>query len=107
METGSPTHQPPGIRKRIGITATVPAEILLSAGLEPVDLNNLFITSEQPEKLVSGAEAAGFSHGICAWIKGIYSAVMQYGITDVKSAPKKVPITVAFLKTDIPIYTAA
>ena len=34
----------PVTRKRIGITATVPVEIILAAGLEPIDLNNLFIS---------------------------------------------------------------
>ncbi|GAI09778.1 unnamed protein product, partial [marine sediment metagenome] len=30
--------------KKIGITTTVPVEILLAAGYQPVDLNNVFIT---------------------------------------------------------------
>ncbi len=67
----------------IGITATVPVEIVFSAGLKPVDLNNLFITSDNPKKLVSQAEAAGFSHNICAWIKGIYSTVIDHDIKKV------------------------
>ena len=65
---------------KIGITATVPVEIILAAGLIPVDLNNLFIASPHPDRLVAGAEAAGFSHGICSWIKGIYSVVLDQGI---------------------------
>ena len=69
-----------GIRNRIGITATIPVEILLSAGLEPVDLNNLFISVKHPEKYVARAEDAGFSHTICAWIKGIYIAVIHNNI---------------------------
>ena len=67
----------------IGITATVPVEIILAAGLKPVDLNNLFITAGSPGKLVAQAESAGFSHNICAWIKGIYSTVINHGIKDV------------------------
>lgn len=67
----------------IGITATVPLEIILAAGLRPVDLNNLFITSNSPGKLVTQAETAGFSHNICAWIKGIYSTVINHGIREV------------------------
>ena len=67
----------------IGITATVPVEIILAAGLKPVDLNNLFITAGSPGKLVAQAESAGFSHNICAWIKGIYSTVINHGIRDV------------------------
>ena len=69
--------------KRVGITATVPVEIILAAGLEPIDLNNLFIASEFPDPLVTQAEAAGFSYGICAWIKGIYTTVLNHDIKDV------------------------
>lgn len=67
----------------IGITATVPVEILFAAGRKPVDLNNVFITHREPDELVSRAEAAGFSHSLCSWIKGIYSAVLEFGIRDV------------------------
>ena len=67
----------------IGITATVPVEIVFAAGLRPVDLNNLFIASEQANGLISQAEATGFSHNVCAWIKGIYSSVVNHGIKDV------------------------
>ena len=67
----------------IGITATVPVEVVLAAGFKPVDLNNLFVTSEHPEKLVSRAERTGFSHTICSWIKGIYSTVINNGIRTV------------------------
>jgi len=67
----------------IGITATVPVEIIFAAGLRPVDLNNLFITSPQPRSLVGQAEAAGFSHTICAWIKGIYASVINHNIKKV------------------------
>lgn len=67
----------------IGITATVPVEIVFSAGLKPVDLNNLFISSGNPQELVSQAEAAGFSHNTCAWIKGIHSTVINHEIKHV------------------------
>lgn len=67
----------------IGITATIPVEIIFAAGFRPVDLNNLFINSDQPKKLVSQAEAAGFSHSICSWIKGIYATVFNNDIKEV------------------------
>ncbi|MDY6974341.1 MAG: 2-hydroxyacyl-CoA dehydratase [Thermodesulfobacteriota bacterium] len=67
----------------IGITATVPLEIIFAAGLRPVDLNNLFITSGHANKLVAQGESVGFSHNICAWIKGIYATVMNHGIKEV------------------------
>ncbi|MBW1818466.1 MAG: 2-hydroxyacyl-CoA dehydratase [Deltaproteobacteria bacterium] len=67
----------------IGITATVPVEIIYAAGRIPTDLNNTFITGSRPNRLISRAEAAGFSHGICAWIKGIYATVMDRDIRNV------------------------
>jgi benzoyl-CoA reductase/2-hydroxyglutaryl-CoA dehydratase subunit BcrC/BadD/HgdB len=67
----------------IGLTSTIPVEIIYAAGLRPVDLNNLFISSEKPELLVKQAESAGFSHNICAWIKGIYSSALNSNIKQV------------------------
>ena len=67
----------------VGITATLPAEILFAAGVRPVDLNNLFITDSAPNNLVSRAEVHGFSHNICSWIKGIYSVVFAKDIKEV------------------------
>jgi len=64
---------PPG--SLVGLTTTIPVEVLLAAGLLPVDLNNLFITSPNPGELVSWAEAAGFPRTICAWVKGIYAVL--------------------------------
>jgi benzoyl-CoA reductase/2-hydroxyglutaryl-CoA dehydratase subunit BcrC/BadD/HgdB len=60
---------------RIGITTTIPVEIVYAAGLVPVDLNNRFITSPEPGRMVERAEHAGFPRTVCAWIKGIYAAV--------------------------------
>ena len=64
----------------IGITSTIPVEIVLASGHTPVDLNNTFITSNESDELLSQAESAGFAHNICAWIKGIYSAVIHHGV---------------------------
>jgi len=69
--------------KRIGITTTVPIEILLAAGYQPVDLNNVFITDPSPERLVNIAERAGFPLNCCSWIKGIYGACMEHKIDTV------------------------
>ncbi|MDD4860106.1 MAG: 2-hydroxyacyl-CoA dehydratase [Dehalococcoidales bacterium] len=69
--------------KKIGITTTVPIEILLAAGYQPVDLNNLFISDPDPARLVNIAEKAGFPLNCCSWIKGIYGACMAYGIDNV------------------------
>ena len=67
----------------IGITTTVPIEVLLAAGYQPVDLNNLFISDPDPERLVNIAERAGFPINCCTWIKGIYGVVMDQGIDTV------------------------
>ena len=58
--------------KKVGITTTVPVEILLAAGYMPVDLNNLFITDQDPHRLVEIAERFGFPQNCCVWIKGIF-----------------------------------
>ncbi|MCK4368117.1 MAG: 2-hydroxyacyl-CoA dehydratase [Dehalococcoidales bacterium] len=69
--------------KKIGITTTVPIEVLLAAGYQPVDLNNVFITDPSPERLVYIAERAGFPLNCCSWIKGIYGACMEHKIDTV------------------------
>ncbi len=33
---------------RVGLTTTIPVEVVLAAGLTPVDLNNLFIADPRP-----------------------------------------------------------
>ena len=68
---------------RIGITTTVPIEVLLAAGYQPVDLNNIFITDPNPGRLVTIAEKAGFPLNCCSWIKGIYGVCMDYGFDTV------------------------
>jgi benzoyl-CoA reductase/2-hydroxyglutaryl-CoA dehydratase subunit BcrC/BadD/HgdB len=64
---------PPGAR--VGLTTTIPVEVVLAADLTPVDLNNLFIAAPEALAQVSQAEAAGFPRTLCAWIKGIYAAL--------------------------------
>ena len=66
--------------KTIGLTATVPVEILLAAGAEPMDLNNVFITSEDPRALVAEAQRRSFPANSCAWIKGIYATARRLGV---------------------------
>ncbi|WP_371380827.1 2-hydroxyacyl-CoA dehydratase family protein [Sporomusa aerivorans] len=62
---------------RIGITTTVPVEIILAAGHVPVDLNNIFITSPDAGHMVETAEEAGYPRNICGWIKGLYAVVVN------------------------------
>jgi len=64
----------------VGLTSTIPVEVIFAAGLTPVDLNNIFISADVPEQLVRGAESAGFSHNICAWIKGIYAVTLSHHV---------------------------
>jgi len=64
----------------IGLTATVPVEVVLAAGTTPLDLNNVFITSGDPTAVVAEAEHRGFPINCCAWIKGIYATVRRLGI---------------------------
>ncbi|MCL6634888.1 MAG: 2-hydroxyacyl-CoA dehydratase [Peptococcaceae bacterium] len=63
---------------KAGITTTVPVEVIYAAGWVPVDLNNVFITDEDPQALVEEAELAGYPRNLCAWIKGIYSTVLKH-----------------------------
>jgi benzoyl-CoA reductase/2-hydroxyglutaryl-CoA dehydratase subunit BcrC/BadD/HgdB len=63
---------------RIGLTTTIPVEVVLAAGLIPVDLNNLFISAPDPRQLVARAEAVGLPRTICAWVKGIYASLADH-----------------------------
>ena len=62
---------------RIGITTTVPIEPFLASGHEVVDLNNLFIGSEDPSSVVEEAQVIGYPRNICSWIKGLYSKSLE------------------------------
>jgi len=68
--------------KRIGITTTVPVEVIFAAGDVPCDLNNVFITDEGAGELVELAELDGFPRNFCNWVKGIYSAVVHRKAVD-------------------------
>lgn len=69
--------------QRIGLTTTIPVEIIFAAGKVPVDLNNRFITSRRREALLAKAEALGFPRTTCGWIKGIYGVTLDEGIKEV------------------------
>jgi benzoyl-CoA reductase/2-hydroxyglutaryl-CoA dehydratase subunit BcrC/BadD/HgdB len=69
--------------KKMGITTTVPIEVLLAAGYTPVDLNNVLVADAEPGRLITIAERAGFPLNCCSWIKGIYGACLDRGIEDV------------------------
>lgn len=61
---------------KIGLTTTIPMEVIYAAGDVPVDLNNLFITSAEAMKRVEEAELAGYPRNVCGWIKGLYSTAL-------------------------------
>ena len=63
--------------RKYGITTTVPVEVIYAAGCLPIDLNNVFITSEDPAAFVAEAEYQGYPRNACGWIKGIYSTSVK------------------------------
>ncbi len=68
------------VDKAVGITTTVPIEIMYAAGYVPIDLNNIFICNDESDAFVDYAEIKGLPRNTCAWIKGIYSATKKTGI---------------------------
>ena len=62
---------------KIGLTTTVPVEVIYAAGEVPVDLNNIFISDANAMKQVESAELAGFPRNVCGWIKGLYSTALS------------------------------
>ena len=77
-----PLERPPsGDTDRIvGLTTTIPVEIVFAAGLRPLDLNNAFIESPHAGELVADAERCGFPRNSCAWNKGIYSVARRLNL---------------------------
>ncbi|MBN2712774.1 MAG: hypothetical protein JXR97_10150, partial [Planctomycetes bacterium] len=65
----------PHIQPPVGITTTVPVEVLFAAGRVPLDLNNIFVADDKACQLVERAEQAGFPQSTCAWIKGLYGVI--------------------------------
>lgn len=69
--------------EKIGFTTTIPVEVVLAAGFRPVDLNNIFIGSADPSRMVDEAEEEGLPRTTCGWIKGLYIAARQSGVAGV------------------------
>ena len=65
---------------RVGLTTTIPVEVLFAAGATPVDLNNAFISHPDPHALIRRAERDGYPRSVCGWIKGIYAITLESGI---------------------------
>lgn len=69
--------------KTIGITTTLPIEVLLAAKYRVVDLNNLFVTSDNYSNYIETAERDGFPKSMCTWIKGIYGSCIHNDIKEI------------------------
>ncbi|HEY1406318.1 MAG TPA: 2-hydroxyacyl-CoA dehydratase [Spirochaetota bacterium] len=60
----------------IGFTSTIPVEVIFASGNTPLDLNNIFVSSENPSQLVAKAKMDGFPDTTCAWICGLYGTAI-------------------------------
>ncbi|MDR2017932.1 MAG: 2-hydroxyacyl-CoA dehydratase [Syntrophobacterales bacterium] len=69
--------------KSVGFTTTIPVEVVFAGGCTPVDLNNVFISDQNPMRFIEKAETDGFPKSMCNWVKGIYGVVMERGIETV------------------------
>jgi benzoyl-CoA reductase/2-hydroxyglutaryl-CoA dehydratase subunit BcrC/BadD/HgdB len=67
----------------VGFTTTIPVEVVFAGGYTPCDLNNIFISDENPMQYLEKAERDGFPKSFCNWIKGIYGVVMKKRIDTV------------------------
>ena len=68
--------------KKIGLTTTVPVEVIYASGNIPIDLNNILVNGDL-EKYIGIAEKAGFPRSLCAWIKGIYGVCLVEGVSEI------------------------
>ena len=66
--------------ERVGLTTTVPVEVIFAGGYIPVDLNNLFVNEDEAYDIVLQAEKAGFPQNSCSWVKGLYATAQKHGI---------------------------
>lgn len=69
--------------KRVGLTTTIPVEVLFAAGVTPIDLNNIFVTSDMGKEHIEKAELEGFPRNLCSWIKGLFSVAMKEDINQI------------------------
>lgn len=67
----------------VGLTTTIPVEVLFAGGYIPCDLNNIFITAKDPLHYIELAEKDGFPSNMCNWVKGIYGVIIEHGIDTV------------------------
>jgi len=68
--------------KKAVFTTTIPMEVVFAAGFKPIDLNNEFITCDSPISHLEKAETDGLPGSSCAWIKGLYSVLLEKTFTN-------------------------
>jgi predicted CoA-substrate-specific enzyme activase len=62
-------------KKLVGISSTVPIEVIYSGGFVALDLNNIFISSPSPlELLKKSTEFA--PRAVCSWTRGVLAAAV-------------------------------
>lgn len=69
------------LSERVGISSTIPVEVIYAAGCVPVDLNNAFISWQPPQVLIDEAERQGMPRTVCAWVKGVYSVIRNSNVS--------------------------
>lgn len=67
---------------KVGFTTSFPMEVVVGAGHQAIDLNNIFVLNNSQE-LVANAERKGFPRNLCSWIKGMYSTISSFEIDEV------------------------
>jgi benzoyl-CoA reductase/2-hydroxyglutaryl-CoA dehydratase subunit BcrC/BadD/HgdB len=102
------------LKRRAAFTTSVPVEVIIAAGYSPLDLNNIFVSSENPSELVEKAEMDGFAGSCCAWIKGLYSVMtgnslkpgndIFIAVTEGDCSNAKVLEEIIFMKTGISCF---
>ena len=66
---------------KIGLTTSLPIEVIYASNNIPIDLNNILV-SGNAEESVTYAEKKGFPRNICAWIKGLYTIAKNSNIDE-------------------------
>jgi benzoyl-CoA reductase/2-hydroxyglutaryl-CoA dehydratase subunit BcrC/BadD/HgdB len=67
----------------VGFTTTIPLEVLFAAGVRPCDLNNIFVSHQDPLHYIALAEKDGFPKNMCNWVKGLYGVIRESHIDTV------------------------
>jgi len=70
-------------KKTVGFTTTIPVEIIFAGKFIPCDLNNVFVTDNNPLHFLKRADKDGFPKSMCNWIKGMYGVIMERKINTV------------------------